>query len=180
MNHLEPSELKWIQPDGAPFMIVEEPALKFWHGCFGPTSSDSPMTDYDRACAVDDYIGVITVGAYQGLVLGDESMSTAWLPFTDERGGLIVRWMYADNDEAVRIALSHLEEAHWTDSDFLYCVHSRDLVMFDSSCSGDDVDAFLKINLEPSCYLVSTSNFKPDARTHLVLHRLTQSSQSTD
>ncbi|MET9247679.1 Imm21 family immunity protein [Nonomuraea sp. NPDC003709] len=63
----------------------------------GVDDNDGPVEtwgDHGRACAVEGYIGLITVGAQQALVLGDEPAMTTYL--TTER--LFVRWAAADTE----------------------------------------------------------------------------------
>lgn len=58
--------------------------------------------DYDRACAVDDVAGVITVGenGAQTLVLADEPATSCYLP--GRRAFL--RWLAADSEVGLRAA----------------------------------------------------------------------------
>ncbi|MDX3771767.1 MULTISPECIES: Imm21 family immunity protein [unclassified Streptomyces] len=64
--------LTWLETEGGPFIVVPRSALVHWLGTEG---------DYDRACEVMDLVGVLALpdGA-EALVLGDEPLSTAYLP----------------------------------------------------------------------------------------------------
>lgn len=60
------------------------------------------LDDYDRACAVDDLAGVITVGesGAQALVLADEPATSCYLP---ERR-VFLRWLAADSEAGLKAA----------------------------------------------------------------------------
>ncbi|MGW1208054.1 Imm21 family immunity protein [Streptomyces sp. NPDC002499] len=67
----------WVESMGGPLIVIPVSALAAWRGCTetGVMAGDaSAADDYDRACAVDDLAGVITVGenGAQALVLADE------------------------------------------------------------------------------------------------------------
>ncbi|MFI1826609.1 Imm21 family immunity protein [Streptomyces sp. NPDC020412] len=92
--------LTWVQSMGGPLIVVPVSALHTWGGCteggviVGGT--DQP-DDYDRACAVEEYAEVISLGdtgAASALVLGDEPATTCYLP--EQR--IFLRWRAADSD----------------------------------------------------------------------------------
>ncbi|MFD9409780.1 Imm21 family immunity protein [Streptomyces sp. NPDC059989] len=57
----------WLETEGGPFIVVPRAALPHWSG---------PEGDYDRACEVIDFVGVLELpdGA-EALALGDEPLS---------------------------------------------------------------------------------------------------------
>ncbi|WP_086830229.1 Imm21 family immunity protein [Streptomyces sp. NRRL B-24572] len=84
---------------GGPLIVVPESSLSEWGGCtdHGSVLGDADgRDDYDRACEVEDWAGVITVGAgpANALVLADEPATTCFLP--EKR--LFVRWLAADQE----------------------------------------------------------------------------------
>lgn len=82
-------ELSWVGSLGGPLIVVPVSALQQWGA-----STDDP-DDYDRACAVEGWAGIIPVGAQaSGLVLADEPALTCYLP---ERS-VFVRWLAADSE----------------------------------------------------------------------------------
>ncbi|MFE5207208.1 Imm21 family immunity protein [Streptomyces sp. NPDC056600] len=95
----------WVRSMGGPLIVVPVSALAGWHGCTGTGFAAGDTTaadDYDRACAVDDPAGVITVdgtGA-QALVLADEPANSCFLP--GRRAFL--RWLAADSEAGLRAA----------------------------------------------------------------------------
>ena len=94
--------LNWIDSAGGPLILIEQTYLNYWKGIF----SDQEPTDYNRACAIDNYISLIEVGDGKALVLGDMPMRTAWSPLPNEPGGIIICWGYANNEASVAQAVS--------------------------------------------------------------------------
>jgi hypothetical protein len=163
------SSLVWIESAGGPLLLLEANLLAYWRGCFSD-SEDTP-TDYDRACAVDDYIGVIAVGSSHAIVLGEEPFSTAWWRLPKLGQGLLVRWVYAENDIAVVRALEDLPNAAWLRTDIEFHVSNGKLILFDATCSGSDIDERLEIEIPKGCYITETVHYQPDERTSLILYR---------
>src|SRR5689334_12776726 len=96
----------WVQSDGGPLILLERHLLPEWMGILPSrdgrrsanavaTATTPSRTDYDRACKINDYVGVVPVGAAHGLVLNDVPLLTTWRKST-EGGGMIVRWDFAD------------------------------------------------------------------------------------
>jgi hypothetical protein len=90
----------WVESMGGPLIVIPVSALAAWLACAegGMVAED----DYDRACAVDDLAGVITVGegGAQALVLGDEPATSCYLP--EHRAFL--RWLAADSAPGLKAA----------------------------------------------------------------------------
>jgi hypothetical protein len=92
-------DLTWVRSMGGPLVVIPASALDQWGGCtedgviLGET--DNP-DDYDRACAVDEWAGVIRVGTGDSyaLVLSGEPATTCYLP--EQR--IFLRWLAADSD----------------------------------------------------------------------------------
>src|SRR5689334_17973405 len=99
--------MQWVESAGGPLIVVPLELAQSWRGI--EAVPGDPVTDYDRACDVDDYLGVLEVGPGRGLVLGDEPMRTAFVPSAD--GGILVRWGYAPSEDAVLRVLETAEEA---------------------------------------------------------------------
>ena len=105
------SQLPWVDSGGGPLIAVPTSALGEWTGA-SMDDGDS-WGDYDRACQVDGFVGVLDVGADQALVLADEPASTTYLP--DRR--IFVRWIYANSEaEVVRLVPRALKIADWKDA----------------------------------------------------------------
>ncbi|MFH9862875.1 Imm21 family immunity protein [Streptomyces sp. NPDC017202] len=90
---------------GGPLIVIPVSALAAWRGCTetGVMAGDATAADdYDRACAVEDLAGVITIretGA-QALVLADEPATSCYLP--EHRAFL--RRLAADSEAGLKAA----------------------------------------------------------------------------
>jgi hypothetical protein len=114
-------------------LLVPGEHLLAWEGSDPPSAGrkveakfrwhdpNDPATDYDRACDVEDYLGLIEVGTGKGQVLGgDPEMMTAWLPAgppgdedTLAPGGMLVRWSYAESEEEILRFLAEMPDNVW-------------------------------------------------------------------
>ncbi|MER5639636.1 Imm21 family immunity protein [Kitasatospora sp. NPDC002227] len=97
--------LAWVESMGGPLVVVPVSALARWGGCtedgeiLGGTGGPD---DYDRACAVEEYAGVVGLPglSVSALVLGDMPSTTCYL---SERRAF-VRWLAADSDTGLLAA----------------------------------------------------------------------------
>lgn len=106
VRYAEPGEVEWMESSGGPLIVVSDAALPSWCG----SDSAEPEADYDRACDIDDRIGLIPVGGEAALVHAGDPASTAFLP---ERG-LFVRWCAAESEaELLESVGKALEGALW-------------------------------------------------------------------
>jgi Immunity protein 21 len=102
--------LAWINTTGGPHLVVPEKHAAHWEGVSEPShgrgvqskhrfDKTGPATDYDRACDVTGWLGVIRVGRGRGVVLADMPMSAAYYPW--QRRHFILRWHYAPSEAAL-------------------------------------------------------------------------------
>lgn len=190
-------ELTWMSSNGGPLLLVPGEYLSSWRGIDPPPEGqhieaqfrwaglDEPATDYDRACDVTGYVGLLDIGAGQGLVLGDEPHSTAWRPLPagdgdHEIGGLLIRLVYADSDADIIAVLEHMPQAGWQDECLALDVGHEPLYLLDAAYDGSELegDDHLTIHLPAGRYTIATAEYEPDDHTSLVLHRLTRMSAS--
>ena len=147
-----------------------------------------PATDYDRACDVEGYLGLLDIGAGQGLVLGDEPDSTAWQSFgtsgdrEEVTGGILIRWVYANSEADVMAAVDHLPASMWVDDGLEFSVGREPLYLLDAACDASclDDDDHLTIYLPSGRYTLATADFEFEVHTRLLLHRLVWMSGGTD
>ena len=162
--------MHWVESNGGPLLLAPERYLRDWLGADGPATG---TTDYERACAVDDYAEAIEIGDGQGIVLGDEPLPTAWRPA--RRGGMLVRWVAAPNEAAIEQALASLPEGIPWECIFEVDVDEEDgaLVLFDAAVPGVELPPeHLRIALPPGRYAFELSAYHPSVDTALLLHRL--------
>ena len=161
--------MHWIDNLGGPLVAIEDRLLNAWHGATGFPALD---THYDRACQIRDYLGVVAVSSGSALVLGDEPMTTSWLPNQRWGAGLIVRWMYASNEGAVLRELTSLPDILFADP-VVWQVGDDGQVLFDSALNGPEgPDRAIQLSLLRGAYRVDTCVYKPDDEMCLVLHRV--------
>ncbi|WP_237551766.1 MULTISPECIES: Imm21 family immunity protein [unclassified Streptomyces] len=133
--------LVWVRSMGGPLIVVPESSVCAWGGCTeeGSILGDADgRDDYDRACEVKDWAGVIAVGANAAtaLVLADEPAKTCFLP---ERR-LFVRWLAADSESelfATAEAVLADPDTGWEDGGLW--VTDGPAVLMDSAEAGRDL-----------------------------------------
>jgi hypothetical protein len=167
-------KLKWITSMGGPLIFIERDAVGDWRGNDAPNNSmsKSSVTDYERACAVDDYIDKIAVGNTEALVLGDLPASTCYTPINAQTFRL-VRWISAESELDVIAGLLKVSgESPWVDSGLVIRFQSHDLVLFDSVYPGEEITDSIDIQVEQGTYGISTLSFNPNEELNLFLIEL--------
>ncbi|MFC9225029.1 Imm21 family immunity protein [Streptomyces hygroscopicus] len=157
--------LTWLETEGGPFIVVPRTALSHWSG--------TEEGDYDLACEVMDFVGVLALpdGA-EALVLGDEPLSTAYLP--EHRA--LVRWCYAESEEGIAdIIRAGLLTAEWDEGPVLST--TGELVMFDAAYFGTEVGTLTDgtaLELGVGRYRVDSASIEPDQLTSFRVHRFVE------
>jgi hypothetical protein len=126
---------------GGPLIVVPESSVTAWGGCTedGSVLGDADgRDDYDRACEVEDWAGVIAVGAgaVTALVLADEPAKTCFLP----EKLLFVRWLAADSEAELFAAAEAVladPDTAWEDGGLW--VTDGPAVLMDSAEAGADL-----------------------------------------
>jgi immunity protein 21 of polymorphic toxin system len=192
-------ELRWLESNGGPLLLVPGERLPSWEGTEPPADGrqidaqfrwngqDAPATDYDRACDVKGWLGLLDVGAGQAIVLGGEPLGTAWQAAAaggesdDNTCGILIRPVYANSEADVIEALKHVRETVWQDTGLLLSVGREPLYLLDAAYPGSELegDDHLTIELPPGRYSIATAEYEPDSHTSLLLHRLTRMSSGT-
>ncbi|MGI8882844.1 MAG: Imm21 family immunity protein, partial [Pyrinomonadaceae bacterium] len=91
----------WVSGDGGPLILMEQKYLTTWEGSDEPSNGRvieansqwvlDVITDYDRACSIEDYLGLINVGEGKAIVLGGDEMATTWFPLSENSEGILIR-----------------------------------------------------------------------------------------
>lgn len=159
---------KWIQTDGGPLILIEKRLMDFWEGSLG----ENVITDYDRACLIDDFLGLVDVESSPCLILNDEPLRTAiWQENPDE--AIFVRWRWANNEETIKEILpKSLKLESWEKSEIKLSLSGDELFLFDSSYGGKEVEESLNLKLPKGQYYIYTLFFEPDNETAFILHLL--------
>ena len=174
---------RWVVSNGGPLLLLPTSLLAHWTGTDVPRDGRvvrahfrwnpdaAGASDYDRACDVRGYVGVLPVGGGWGLVVGDEPNPVCWLPTAD--GGTLARWVAADDDASVERALARIpEDLAWEpQGDFM--VATSPSVLFDSAEPGEESFGPRRtIELRPGSYDVEHATYVADSTTELSLIRL--------
>lgn len=167
--------MRWIKSAGGPLLIVERDLASLWGGIscsFSQQVAAQGQTDYDRACHISDYIGVIAIAGRHALVLGDMPLATSVWPC--QKGSLVVRPFYMDSDESLPAVLNDCDISDLSTEieSLTFEFSSDDNIIFDSALTGSRIFSdFLEFPVIPGAYKIDTFDFKPDSRTSLLLHR---------
>jgi hypothetical protein len=100
-------QLAWVNTTGGPRLVLPERYAAAWEGCYAPSGGrtveaafrfnpEGPATDYDRACDVSGWLGVIGVGRGQALVLSGDRTPAAYYRW--RRRHFLLQWIYADSE----------------------------------------------------------------------------------
>lgn len=166
--------MDWIKSAGGPLICVERDLAISWRGVASKVLNPSveAASDYDRACAVRDYAGVISVGGGSALILGDMPLETSiWE--RDDGNVLIVRLFYVDSEESVLKALREIDDRCFENPDesISFEIGSGKMVIFDSAISWiEEEKKTLEFEVSPAKYLILSKIYNPDSRTSLLLH----------
>lgn len=121
---------------------------------------------------MSEYVGVLSVGDQDGLVLAGDHLPATWMS-VDPRTGILARWMFGPSDAAVNEALNHAAALGGWREDAAFTVIDRQLYLFDSAEAGaEPLGPRLTVQLDPGTYVVETCEYRPDPEISLVLHRL--------
>ncbi|MEW2272131.1 hypothetical protein GTY41_22420 [Streptomyces sp. SID685] len=159
--------LEWVESGGGPLIAVPEVVLPFWAGA----DSEELDTDYDRACEVSGYAGLLPVGDSAALVLGDEPAATSYLP----EHTAFVRWSAADSERDLLAGVpAALETAVW-EQELRWQVPGP-VVLFDSAWPGGEADRqeHLRVPLTAGSYAVRAAYAQPGAETWVGLVQLSR------
>jgi hypothetical protein len=165
--------MKWINSTGGPLICAEERISTNWMGVKGLSSvgDASSKTDYSRACAIKDYVGVIPCGIGYVLVLGDEPLQSAFL-LTEAKQIAIVRWMYAKPGEDVASVVTSLCNTVEISKRVVFDIKEGMLVMFDSSFDGSTktVD-FMQTEIKIGQYEITAERIEVKNKYSFLVHR---------
>ncbi len=162
---------KWIESDGGPLILLEKSSSNLWSG-HSQTDRSLNITDYDRACQIEDYLGLLDVGNSKALVLNDEPLSTAYWKINSEII-VLVRWVYAREESEIPDILTQAPEIDtWENTGIKITFSTEALILFDSAYKIDEVKNALFFQLSKGEYTLKTLLFEPNNEVSLILHSL--------
>ncbi|EWM15240.1 Imm21 family immunity protein [Kutzneria sp. 744] len=159
----------WITSLGGPLILIPESACHLWGGA--PRDYPDHEGDYGRACAVDDYIGLIDVGPTTALVLGDMPARTTFLP----EHGVIFREIAADDSLAPAATVARLlPQIEWEPA--INWEITEPVILFDSVYDYphviDAAEDRLRLCLPPGHYDIQAAYVEIPDEAYLILVRL--------
>ncbi|MGE3467766.1 MAG: Imm21 family immunity protein [Pyrinomonadaceae bacterium] len=163
---------RWVESGGGPLILIDSDLALEWGGVSWNSGSPESLSDYERACSIDGYLGVLDVQKGQALVLGDEPMRTS-VKRLEQDEVIIVRWVWASNETQVIESLPlALESADWLETNLTIRHSSETFVIFDSAEQLSETSNILEIPFSAGLGRISTLEFKPNDSVFLVLHRI--------
>ena len=155
--------MNWISSEGGPLALVAMPDVAGWCGIDG--------TDYQKACLVEDYFGLIeTESCQQAIIFGSDPCLTA-ITSSASLECLVVRWIYADSRSSVEEIVRNLDDDVFSDpiETTSVSITQSNHLLFDSAWSGQAATG-IEIDIPVGRYKVKTVVYDPDDRTSLILH----------
>jgi len=146
-----------------------EERLKYeWYG--DEVKSNSMHSDYERACAVKDFTGLIEVGDGLAIVLGDEPLQTT--VYMINGSPVIIRWIWAEDDTTVENYVANLAIDQLSIETVILNFRNfeSNLILFDSCIPGNEAADILDFSLQPGEYSISTAFYEPDNETRCLVH----------
>ena len=151
---------------------MEQKTAGWWRGVSESHSGKEELSDYERACVVDDYVGLILANQCPVLVLNQEPLITSWYPIGPSEG-IIVRCVWANDLRDVENTFEKLPSlSDWNPTGVIVDFESQDLVIFDSSSPGTLYSGRIDIEFPSGRFTVHTLFYEPSVEIRLLLHRL--------
>jgi|GEM_PF-2415667 len=155
---------KWVNSTGGPLVALEKEFAHKWTGIQGEPS------DYELACQSDAYVDMLHLHGSEVLIFGDEPLQT--LVAYCETSILIVRWMWAENENDV---FSEIEKIDLSAINYVESVNvkwkSRDIALFDAS-TDDYKEDFIRFNALSNFNKVASFLWEPDETISLLVHNI--------
>src|SRR5262249_15755840 len=152
--------LRWINSAGGPLVCVSPSAGRKWRGTQGSSVGES-RSDYERACNQLDYAGAIACGSSQALVLGDESLQSAFV--VKDEVVVVGRWVCWVSSEGAASAIAQLPSVLPSiEGPSKFRLDDRGLIMFDAALSSIDPASYTALDLKPGGFTVTTEKYKSD------------------
>lgn len=156
--------MRWISSAGGPLVLVPKVLQPRWRGTYGVPS------DYDVACGVEGYVGVIEKAGGQILVLGDEPLQTAVSRLNGRP--CLVRWVYAPSPGAAKSSVTAMVSSHLRGPLESVALHieSAPLILMEAGAPGEHPGDTLELELEPGAYRVHVYELAPARDMKFLVH----------
>lgn len=169
--------MKWLKSGGGPLICVDHQLAQYWNGTLNAeTASPSPIpseSDYDRACGIQGYLGLIQIRDGYGLILGDMPLETTVVQ-PNPRTLFIVRLFYIEPGIDVLKILDTNANDYFDEDDEsvnFQVVHSP-IMVFDSAYAGYEEDKnIISVEVPLGNYAVRTKTINQDRKASLLVHK---------
>jgi hypothetical protein len=146
-------ELRWVESSGGPFVVLPASYAPHWLGSMG--------ADYDAACEIDDYLGLVQIGTPRqegvALIIADEPLTSTYLADLH----CILQWQYAPSENALVSAARRSIEGllGWHRGPTIN--FASEAIMFDAAASGISLrdDEILPLPIHPGIYECFTADY---------------------
>lgn len=164
-------KLDWVNSSGGPLVLMDSGLAELWRGTIGNSGSSLAVTDYERACLINGFIGKVDVGGGEAIVLGDEPAQSAMVKI--ESGlFMVVRWVWADNEADVLKSLEGpLLSKDFEDCGFTIALPTGNPTLFDSALSNGIAENGAVLITEPGKYRASTLWHRPTPNLNIIVHQ---------
>jgi frataxin-like iron-binding protein CyaY len=161
--------MKWISCDGGPHVLMERSCMEQWEAGDIPSNNrvvkashiyneaTGIVSDYDLACEINDYIGIIELQSGSAIVINDDVPMSAWVTDSNGIGYIIILYTWENKDYSNEIPeiINNLEDSDFMLSGILFKVREDELYLFPASDRPlDPIYEFVKISIEPGNYKV--------------------------
>jgi Immunity protein 21 len=166
----------WIDTAGGPLICATNQTGPIWCGTRG-SSIGEVRTDYDRACEVMSYVGVVRCASSDVLVFGDEPLQTT---FVSVAGGLAaVRWVSCTSVGEADAALAAIPSAMpQLEAPKSLLIRADKLVMFDAAYRLKEAPQSMATDVVSGLYEVSTERFARPGVFEFIVHRMVRSPET--
>lgn len=168
--------MEWITSGGGPLICLGHSTIKFWRGVDGigehKYGEEGFQNDYERACNIQDYLGIIPVQESIGIVLGDMPLDTMIFRRPQELP-LIGRVVYSEPDADIECSLSFWTElTHAKEVESVAVSIDEPLWhLFDSAYPGAlGLEKCLSVTFPIGEFTIKTFEYKPDPQTFMLIH----------
>jgi hypothetical protein len=182
----ERTRLHWVHTAGGPHLVLPEAHAPAWEGFATPSGGrvvqatfrcnpGSPATDYDRACSVQGWLGVIPVGKGQALVLSGDDTQAAY--YRTRRGQhYLLRWLYAPSETELLDCFHDVQDRLAVEQEVELRHPGGKLLLMDSvDVPGNHLTPPSVFVLPRGRYRVLTSHAETD-EVYFIAHQLRRSS----
>jgi len=151
----------WIETKGSPFILLDKKHANKWNGL---------VSDYEIACCVKEYAGVIQMADYNAVILGDEPFPLKMVTRNNEI--ILFRWVYAPDHKTVDSMIEIVDlDAMPIIEDFSIKWDSKELVLFDAVDTYSDAAKIITLLLVNENCSLKTFQYK-EGDIFLIIHRL--------